>query len=99
MVFNNDKNAIKPIPDLGNLNKILEIKWQFNFFRHFILIIAKKMTLPRFVNLPYHFVCVMPEKHLSKEILEENIDEKISDVLYQSINKGIAFSRMKLPII
>ncbi len=95
---NNDKNTFKQIPDLGNLNKILETKNGNSISLGILfLIIAQKNDLPIYgVNLPYHFIMCYARKHLSKEILDENTDEKQVMFYINPINKGIAFSRMEI---
>lgn len=85
-------------PDLGYLNNVLDSKKGNSLSLSILyLILAQKNDLPVYgVNLPYHFIMAYSRKHLDREELDANDQEKSVMFYINPLNKGIAFSRAEI---
>ncbi|MBK9327758.1 MAG: transglutaminase family protein [Sphingobacteriales bacterium] len=85
-------------PDLGYINNLIESKKGNSLSLGILyIILAQKNDLPVYgVNLPYHFIMAYTRKHLNKDELDCNNQEKSVMFYINPLNKGIAFSRSEI---
>lgn len=84
--------------DLGYINNLLDTKKGNSISLSILyLILAQKNDLPIYgVNLPYHFIMTYCRKHLTKEELSSNNQEKNVQFYINPLSKGIIFSRIEI---
>jgi hypothetical protein len=84
--------------ELGYINNVLETKKGNSISLSILyLILAQKNDLPIYgVNLPYHFIMTYCRKHLSKDELASNNQEKNVQFYINPLSKGIIFSRIEI---